>query len=133
MHTTLQNSGPQRDYTVVFDPGEEVVQGLADFARQEELGPASFAAIGGFHGVEIGFYNIDTRGFDHIPFPYDQAEVLSLIGDISPGEDGPTVHGHVVLGCPDGAARGGHLLRGTIRPILIVTVEEMSHAVPSHH
>jgi hypothetical protein len=38
--------------------------------------------------------------------------VLSLIGDVAEGQDGPSLHAHVVLGLPDGTTRGGHLIEG---------------------
>lgn len=133
MHSILQSEGAQRMYTVVFDTGDPVVQGLTDFAVAQKLGPAWFSAIGGFQEVALGFFNVTTGGFDPIPFPHHQAEVLSLDGDITPQGGGYNIHGHAVLGCPDGTARGGHLLSAVCRPTLIVTVEELSHARPVHH
>lgn len=34
-----------------------------------------------------------------------KAKVLSLIGDVAEGRDGPSVHVHVVLGLSDGTTR----------------------------
>lgn len=53
-----------------------------------------------------------------------QCEVLSLVGDIAVGDDGPSVHAHAVLGLPDGQVRGGHLLEGKVWPTLEVIVRE---------
>jgi hypothetical protein len=55
---------------------------------------------------------------------HEQVEVLSLIGDIAQGDDGPMVHAHVVVGTSSGAARGGHLLEARVRPTLEVLVTE---------
>jgi predicted DNA-binding protein with PD1-like motif len=54
----------------------------------------------------------------------EQCEVLSLIGDVAEGPDGPSMHAHVVLGLADGTARGGHLLEGWVFPALEVVVTE---------
>jgi len=54
----------------------------------------------------------------------EQCEVLSLIGDIASGDDGPSLHAHVVLGLADGTTRGGHLLEGRVFPTLEVVVTE---------
>jgi predicted DNA-binding protein with PD1-like motif len=54
----------------------------------------------------------------------EQCEVLSLIGDVAEGEDGPILHMHVVLGLSDGTTRGGHLLEGRVYPTLEVVVTE---------
>jgi hypothetical protein len=55
--------------------------------------------------------------------------VLSAIGDIATGDDGkPSIHIHTVLGLSDGSTRGGHFLKGKVRPTLEVTVVE----TPAH-
>ena len=50
--------------------------------------------------------------------------MLSLIGDVAEGQDGPILHAHVVLGLSDGTTRGGHLLEGLVFPTLEVVVTE---------
>lgn len=142
MKTTLTNEAEIRAgttdlrmYEVVLDPDEEAVEKLGAFTLAEGLQLASFTAIGGFEDFSLGFFNLDTRDFDEIPFHEDQVEVLSLMGEITLWDDGtPRVHGHVVVGRRDGTTRGGHLLRGVVRPILIASVHELSrHRSPDHH
>ncbi len=133
MHTTIKSRGPLREYSLIFEAGDEVISGLGEFAQAEALGAAAFTAIGGVHQADLGFYNLATGGFNPVPFHRDQAEVLSLVGDITPQDGGYNVHGHIVLGSENGSAHGGHLLRAITRPILIVTVEELSHPRPAHH
>lgn len=129
MDVTLTHEGEQRSFVVVLKPGEEVIKELSEFTFSHEIETASFNAIGGFQGFTLGFYNLETKGFDEIPFHEDQVEVLSLSGEITRVDGKPNVHGHTVLGRRDGTTRGGHLLRGVIQPILIVNVEELAH----HH
>ena len=50
--------------------------------------------------------------------------MLSLIGDVAEGQDGPSLHVHVVLGLSDGTTRGGHLLEGWVFPTLEVVLTE---------
>lgn len=137
MHNRILDSrttGPQRTHLVFFDPGEECVQGLTDYVTNEGIDAASFTAIGGFEQTRLGFFNLETRGFDEIAFHEEQVEVLSLTGDILTTDDKLTVHGHVVVGRRDGTTAGGHLLMGAIQPILIVTlVELLGHELHPHH
>jgi len=42
----------------------------------------------------------------------EQVEVLSLLGDVAVGDQGPTLHLHSVLGKPDGSVVCGHLIEG---------------------
>ncbi len=71
---------------------------------------------------------MDRKEYKEIPVD-EQAEVLSLLGDIAPREDGePQVHAHVVLGRSDGTTRGGHLLEAHVRPTLeVIVVESPEH------
>ncbi len=55
----------------------------------------------------------------------EQCEVLSLIGDVAPGDDGnASLHLHAVFGLQDGTVRGGHFLSGSVQPTLEVTITE---------
>jgi predicted DNA-binding protein with PD1-like motif len=123
----------QRSYSVVFEPGEEVMERLAVFAREQGITQASFEAIGGFQQITLAFFNTDTKAFDEIPAHEDQVEVLSLTGDITPNGEDLEVHVHTVLGRPDGSTLGGHLVRGVARPALIVTLTESAHRPAPHH
>ena len=48
-----------------------------------------------------------------------------MLGDIAVGDDArASVHMHAVLGLRDGSTRGGHFLKGIVRPTLEVTIVE---------
>ena len=110
-------------YVVVCDPGDEAVAALTQFARAEDLEASQITAVGGFERATIGWFDRATKQFRHIPVD-EQCEVLSLIGDIAEGPDGPSMNMHVVLGLSDGTTRGGHLIEGTVFPTLEVVVTE---------
>jgi uncharacterized protein len=133
VRSRVLGEGTERSFELIFDPGDEALDGLADFARREGVRDASFTAIGGFEHASLGFFNEQTQGFDPIHAEDEQVEVLSFLGQITRDHDEPHVHAHVVLGRRDGTTRGGHLLRGVVRPILIVTLDEAPHALHSHH
>jgi predicted DNA-binding protein with PD1-like motif len=107
----------------VFDPGDEVVTSLVQFARSERLESAHIAAIGGFEHATVGWFDRQTTEYRRISVD-EQCELLSLIGDVAEGQDGPIVHAHVVLGLSDGTTRGGHLLEGRVYPTLEAVVTE---------
>jgi hypothetical protein len=110
-------------YVVVCDPGDEAVTALAQFARSEGLEAAQITAIGAFESATVGWFDPATRHYRRIPVD-QQCELLSLVGDIAVGEDGPVAHMHVVLGLSDGTTRGGHLLEGRVFPTLEAVVTE---------
>ena len=113
-----------RTFVVVFDPGEEAVEGLTGFAAEEGLAGSHFTALGAFSRATVGFFERERRDYLKIAID-EQVEVLSLVGNIVVGPDGkPLVHAHVVLGKKDGTAHGGHLLEGRVWPTLEVVVTE---------
>ncbi len=110
-------------YIVVCDPGDEAVSALTQFARNERLEAAQITAVGGFERVTVGWFDRVSKGYRRIPV-LEQCELLSLVGDIAEGQDGPVLHVHAVLGMSDGTTRGGHLLEGHVFPTLEAVVTE---------
>jgi uncharacterized protein len=110
-------------YVVVCDPGDEAVAVLTQFARAERLEASQVTAVGAFERATVGWFDRTAKQYRRIPVD-EQCEVLSLIGDVAEGPEGPSLHAHVVLGLADGTARGGHLLEGWVFPTLEVVVTE---------
>ena len=110
-------------YVAVCEPGDEAVAALTGFARAEDLEASQITGVGGFDRATLGWFDRATK--QHRPIEVDeQCEVLSLIGDVAEGDDGPSLNLHVVLGLRDGTTRGGHLLAGQVYPTLELIVTE---------
>lgn len=110
-------------YVVVCDPGDEAVSALTQFARAEDLEAAQITAVGAFERATVGWFDRAARDYRRIPVD-EQCELLSLVGDVAEGQDGPVLHVHAVLGLSDGTTRGGHLLQGRVFPTLEAIVTE---------
>jgi uncharacterized protein len=110
-------------YVVVCDPGDEAVSALTQFARAEQLEAAQITAVGAFSRATVGWFDRAARDYRRIPVD-QQCELLSLIGDVAEGQDGPILHVHAVLGLSDGTTRGGHLLEARVFPTLEAVVTE---------
>jgi uncharacterized protein len=121
MKTKLLHAGEPRTHAVVFDTGDEVVEGLLEFAKQNGVEGAGFTAIGAFARATLAFFDLETKEYEEIPVD-EQVEVLTLAGNIGTYDGEPKVHAHVVVGLRDGTTRGGHLIRATVRPTLEVIV-----------
>jgi predicted DNA-binding protein with PD1-like motif len=114
----------ERTYVLVLDAGDEAFAAIADFAAKNELGGASLTALGAFERATVGWFDLRARTYRPIEID-EQCEGLSLLGDIAVGDDGkPSLHMHAVLGLKDGTTRGGHFLKGIVRPTLEVTIVE---------
>jgi predicted DNA-binding protein with PD1-like motif len=110
-------------YVVVCDPGDEAVSALTQFAHSEQLEAAQITAVGAFEHATVGWFDRAAKNYRRIPVD-EQCELLSLIGDVAEGQDGPILHVHAVLGLSDGTTRGGHLLEGRVFPTLEAVVTE---------
>lgn len=110
-------------YVVVLDPGDEAIGVLSGFAADQHLTGAQITAVGAFERATIGWFDRKARDYRSIGVD-QQCEVLSLVGDVALGTDGPQPHIHAVLGLPDGSTRGGHLLDGRVWPTLEVIIRE---------
>src|SRR5258708_38884608 len=125
MHAKLvwENAG-ERTFVLILDAGEEAFAAIVDFATQSNLSGASLTALGAFERATVGWFDLAKRAYKPIEID-QQCEGLSLLGDIATGDDGkPSLHVHAVLGLNDGTTRGGHFLKGIVRPTLEVTIVE---------
>jgi uncharacterized protein len=121
--------GPERIYAVVFQTGDDPIEGLKTVARDEGLAGSSITAIGAFRRAVLGFFDFDRRDYHRIPVE-QQCEVVSLLGNIAEGPDGPGLHLHAVIGKRDGQAVAGHLLEAEVHPTLeVIVIESPTHLV----
>jgi uncharacterized protein len=125
MKSTVLDQKEPKTWALIFDKGDEVVQELTRFAKQERVPAAHFTAIGAFSGVTLGYFDRGRKDYTKIPVR-EQVEVLSLVGDIAYQEGEPKVHAHVVVGKVDGTAHGGHLLDARVWPTLELVLTESS-------
>lgn len=133
MKAKLLDATGQKTFALIFDKGEEAMAGLSRFAATERLGAAHFTAIGAFSEATLGYFEPARKDYKRMPLS-EQVEVLSLTGDVALDAAGePKVHAHVVVGCADGSARGGHLLAGRVWPTLeVILIESPSYLRKRH-
>ena len=124
MQSSLLLDRGERTFVVVFDKGDEVIEGLTAFAGRQRLRASHLSAIGALSDVTLGYFDPAARDYRKIPMA-EQVEVLSVLGVITLDGEKPKVHAHIVVGRADGSARGGHLLEGRVFPTLEVVVEEL--------
>lgn len=124
MKYKLINDAQQKTYALIFEKGDEVIEGLKAFAEANHLNSSQFNAIGAFDEVVLGYFDFTIKDYKKIPIN-EQVEVLTLTGDITLKPDGGVqVHAHVVVGKSDGTAHGGHVLSARVYPTLEVILTE---------
>ena|ERR1051325_9810529 len=125
MRSKLLSGLPNKTWVLVFEPGDEPVTVLTDFALEHGIRAGSITGIGGFSGITLGYFNLLTKEYERIPVR-EQVEVMSLIGNVAQFEGKPKLHLHVVIGKRDGSAHGGHLLEARVQPTLELMLVESS-------
>ena len=113
-----------KTFVLVFRTGDELAEGLSEFAEQQKLSAASFKAVGALSSVRLGWLSWESKKYEPSVTLDEQVELLSLIGDVALLEGKPVVHAHAIIGKRDGTAHGGHLLEAHIRPTCEVVLTE---------
>ncbi len=108
-------------FVLVFETGDEVVENLREFARQNSVTGAFFFGVGAFERATLAFFDLTKKEYEQTPIE-DQVEVMSIIGNISMYRGDPKIHAHAVVGKRDGSAHGGHVIEAVVRPTLEVFV-----------
>lgn len=122
-----------KTFALILETGEEIVDVVKRFAKEQRLSGSSFKAIGALSYVQLGWFNWETKKYQTAARFEEQVELLSLIGDIGIKDGEPQVHAHVVIGRSDGTAHGGHLQKAMVRPtcelILTESPEKMQKQI----
>ncbi len=112
-----------RTFAVVMEKGDEAAGELLRFAREHHVTGAGLTAVGACREATLAYFDPETMTYQDVPVT-EQAEVLSLLGDIAVQGSDPAVHAHAVMGLRDGSTLGGHLRRAVVWPTLEVIVTE---------
>jgi len=123
MKFKLLNNDKQKTYAVILESGDEVMECIQSFAKQQNLKASQFNAIGAFSKATLGFFDFNIKDYKKIEVN-EQVEVLNVAGDISLYNNEIKIHAHVVLGKKNGAACGGHLLKAIVHPTLEIILTE---------
>jgi uncharacterized protein len=113
-----------KTFILVFETGDELAEGLLQFAKEKNLSAASFKAVGALSSVRLAWFSWENKRYEPSLTVDDQIELLSLIGDVAQKDEEPVVHAHAVIAKKDGTAHGGHLLEAHVRPTCEVVLTE---------
>ncbi len=124
--TELARTG--RTFEVTMRKGDEVAAGLTEFAEQNHIKVAHFTAVGAIDSGVLGWFDPDKRAYKKILIN-QEAEVVSLSGNIALQNGKPFVHAHCVVALSDGSTKGGHLIEGHVSLAMQVFVVDASDGV----
>jgi uncharacterized protein len=105
MKVILQDN---RRYILRFDKDEEVISGLVQYARDNNIQGAYISGIGSCSTVELGFFNPFLKEYRKKPF-LENVEILGFSGTIARQGEEPIVHAHGSFAGNEFSAFGGHV------------------------
>lgn len=119
----LSTAGKTKTYILIFSKGDEVVAGLTEFAKTNNIKSGHYTGIGDALSAKAGWFDYSRKKFKIISI--DTAEVSSFAGDIAWYKGNPVAHTHMSAALKDGSVKGGHLLELFSGPTMeIVLVAE---------
>ena len=117
--------GARRTYKISFKAGDDIMGGMMRLAAAHPMQQAQLSGVGGVRGAVLAWYDPRARAFKQIAVN-EKCEISGVTGTITTDAQGkPNVHLHLVLTREDGSTVSGHLLGGTVDPVLEVFVTDL--------
>lgn len=111
---------------------ESLFESLEEFASRHQQTFGTLNGIGALKDCELGFYHLDRKEYDRKVFPHE-AELLSLVGNLSFLKEKPFFHIHTILGASDFSTYGGHLFKATVAVTAEIIFRPLSLSVNREH
>ncbi|MBI2098705.1 MAG: DNA-binding protein [Candidatus Wildermuthbacteria bacterium] len=111
-------------YVLRADVGEEVIESLAKFCRQENIDAAKFFAIGAAKELKLGWYDVDAKEYTWKEFS-EKLEIVSLLGNVSWKENEIIVHAHGSFSNQQMQLVGGHVARLLVGGACEIVLEKL--------
>jgi predicted DNA-binding protein with PD1-like motif len=122
----------KRSFQIVFSRGDEAIQGLTEFAGNNNIRLANFTAFGALQSARISWFEPDKRIYKTVSLS-EPMEVTSFIGSITKnattGAYTVHVHGSVAI-YRNGTVYAGHITEAKIGPTMQVYLDDSAPLNP---
>lgn len=115
-------------YIIRLDKDEELIQSLADFCEQEEIGAGHFTAIGLASEVILSYYNIQRKQYEDSEIK-ENLEVTGLIGNVAVKGYETIIHCHGTFSDLRMNVIGGHVKKMVVAATCEVVLEKFKGKV----
>lgn len=109
-------------YIVRIDKGEEVIESLNKFIREENVRAGSVTGIGAADHIEAGLYSTKKKAYDSKTFEGD-FEITNFSGNIATMNGEHYLHMHITFADKNLKAYGGHLNKAIISGACEIVVD----------
>ena len=101
--------------------GSKIPDDIIAVAAKEKVRTAQVEAIGGVRALRLAYFNHETKKYEEHDFD-EFLEVTSLLGNITIKDGKPFLHIHGTFGRRDLSVVAGHVMSGTVFPLLELVV-----------
>ncbi len=100
-------------YIVSVEKGEEIIETLTQFCKEQNIEGASIMGVGATDHFEIAYYDTNDEEYYSKEFKGDH-EIAPMMGNVSLKDGEPFVHIHINLAGDDHNAKAGHLNKAVV-------------------
>ena len=100
-------------FVVKLNRGEQLVDSLIKFARQEKVDSGSVTGIGAVTNVTLGYFDREQKKYLEKRFE-EVYELVSLVGSIATINYQPILHLHIIISDRNYKVYAGHLLSAEV-------------------
>ena|SRR6185436_2953689 len=108
---------------VTLEEGDEVIETLEQYARDQRLHDYHFMANGAFRDVVLGYFFSGAQTWKKIPI-HEPVAALFVSGEIILEDGFPKVHARAIVSKADGTTIGGQLLEAHVSTTLEMILSE---------
>lgn len=118
----------ENKYILRLDKGEEIVETLTKFCKENGVKLGFVSGIGATNKAKVGFFNVDTKEYSGKEFT-GNLEICSLVGNISTQKGEPYIHLHATISDEEHRCFGGHLNYAYVSATFEVIIGEVDGSV----
>lgn len=115
-------------YVLRMDRGEEIVETLKTFCREENITLGWVNGIGAVNQAIVGLFEVASKKYHSTTFKGDY-EITSLVGNISTMNNEVYLHLHINLSDIECRTFGGHLNSATISVTGEIIIESIEGSI----
>ncbi|MFW6268777.1 MAG: PPC domain-containing DNA-binding protein [Bacillota bacterium] len=115
-------------YVVRIDKGEEIVDTLREFCKENDINLGSVSGIGAVDKIKIGLFETSSKEYHGTELNGDH-EITNLTGNISTKDDEIYLHLHINLSDSKYNTYGGHLNSAVVSGTCEIIINEIEGKV----
>ena len=125
---TYQNLTPKQTYIVSIAPGEEIMEVLSEFIKNQKIKSGYIIGIGAVTSARLGWYSVPQKKYFERKVK-KPLEITNLIGIITSGK----IHIHATFSSQMLKAYAGHLTKANVSGACELIVVETKEAIKRKH